>query len=271
MKIGTFLTSIVLLKKTFIMNIAISGLSGFIGSALGSFLGALGHLIINLDRNMINDEARLQSAISFSDVVINLAGSPLNKRWNRRNRAEIYDSRILTTRKIVDAINACSNKPKTFISVSATGIYSDLEINDELTATNKNDFLSHLCKDWESEASKVDSSVRLVIMRLGIVVGADGGLYQKIFDIPKKRIGIFYGDGCQIVSWIHLDDLIQIVNIIINKNDIRGIVNCVAPKPTNMYNFVKHVGECTKVLHAVRIPAYLLRLRSEERRVGKEC
>ena len=158
------------------MRIAISGASGFVGTYLSNYFGNKGYEILPLSRKMLTEEygGQLADVLSHSDIVINLAGASINGRWTASYKKELHDSRIITTRTLVNAINKLTNKPKIFISASAVGYYSSDRCYDENNAVLGSSFLSNLCCEWENEAKKIASDVRLAITRFGVVLAAKG-------------------------------------------------------------------------------------------------
>lgn len=211
------------------MNIAITGASGFIGSRLSQYLTQKGYSVTPINRDILYDKERLYSVIHSSEVVINLAGATISKRWTKEYKQEILNSRVNTTRAIVTAIN-CSPVTTTLISTSACGIYADTGINDEYKNNYANTFLAQVCKAWEYEALQVNNNIRLVITRFGIVLAQDGGMMQKLNKYAKLGLGIIVGNGNQSLSWIYREDLISIMDYIINNIEMRGVYNLSAPK-----------------------------------------
>ncbi len=197
------------------------------------------------------------------DIVINLAGASIGrKRWTKKYKKLIYDSRIDTTRKIIHAIGLNDAKPELFISSSATGIYGSRE-KEELNEKSSpgDDFLSKLCTDWEREALKAEKSgIRTVLLRSGIVLSNKGGALDK-FIIPFKCfIGGHLGTGKQWISWIHIDDLISAINFIIMNQQISGVVNCTTKNPVTNKEFSKVLGDTLSRPSLFFIPARILRI-----------
>ena len=160
------------------MNIAMTGATGYIGKHLSNYLTEKGgHRIIPLGRSMFREgmSGYLIQTLTHCDVVINLAGAPINKRWTPEYKQELFNSRIVVTNRIIRALNAVKTKPKLMISASAVGYYpSEAEV-DEYTRTRGEGFLSDLCYAWEKEAKHCPEPTRLVITRFGVVLSPDGG------------------------------------------------------------------------------------------------
>ena len=159
------------------MNIAMTGATGYIGKHLSSYLTEKGgHRVIPLGRSMFREgmSGLLIQTLAHCDVVINLAGAPINKRWTPEYKQELFNSRIVVTHRIVRALNAVKTKPKLMISASAVGYYPPEVEADEYTRTRGEGFLSDLCYAWEKEAKRCPEPTRLVITRFGVVLSPDG-------------------------------------------------------------------------------------------------
>lgn len=239
------------------MKILISGASGFIGRNLKNFLMHEGFSVDILDRSELHMP---NEKIEWADVVVNLAGAPIIKRWTKSYKEKIYDSRILTTKLLIDAVRNANNKPKVFISTSAVGIYSSQGIHDESSNHYNNSFLGKVCKDWEEEALKAYHEVRVVIFRLGIVLGKNGGAFPKMVKPFKLGFGGNLGSGEQSFSWIHLHDLLQAYKTAITKEQFKGIYNLTAPQTVANKDFT---GMLSSVLHKpsfFNVPSFILKL-----------
>ncbi len=226
----------------------ITGATGFIGKRLVDELLQDGHQIFALTRkkNLKSKNKNLQYISDFVDlefdfdIIINLAGAPISVNWNAKNRQEIYDSRINITKKIVEKILATKTPPKLFISGSAIGFYGTSEttiFSENSSPTTQNLFSQKLCKDWEFQAQKVGDSTRLVLLRTSVVIGQGGGIIKKLTPPFKMGLGGNIGDGKQIMSWIHLDDAIGIIELIINNSTIKGAINLSSPNSCSNAEF----------------------------------
>lgn len=201
--------------------------------------------------------------IDGKDAVIHLAGANLStKRWNNQYKKIIYNSRVESTRNIVSAIKSCKIKPKTFITVSAVGIYGDR--GDELLSEDSeygNDFLANLCNDWEKEAKEIElPGVRRVSLRLGLVLSNDGGVLKKLLLPFKLFIGGTLGNGNQWFPWIHIQDVVDIIEYALANDSLAGAINCAAPGIVRMKEFSKTLG---KIIHRpsyIHIPRFILRM-----------
>lgn len=216
------------------MKIAICGMSGFLGGALFEmFTDEECEVIPIVRKDLYGDYiSTLAEKLSGVDVVINLAGATINHSWSSGYKEEILESRTVTTQKIVDVINHMVNKPKVFVSASAVGYYSSVVGYNDEQGVLGDSFLSYVCDNWERVARRADSSVRTVIMRMGVVVSASGGAYAPILNVARKYHSVVkIGSGSEVVSWIELTDLLRLYKFVIDNKEISGVVNCVAPMP----------------------------------------
>ncbi|HBE16185.1 MAG TPA: TIGR01777 family protein [Cyanobacteria bacterium UBA11149] len=246
------------------MKVAITGATGFVGSRLVKRLLSQNHQPLILTRNPTG-AARMfpkleivaytptvsgswQNAIAGCDAVVNLAGVPIAEhRWSPQRKEEIFNSRQLVTQKIVEAIAQANPKPAVLINTSAIGYYgtSETATFDE-NSPSGNDFLAQVCQAWEGEAMKVkDPGVRLVILRFGIVLG-NGGALAKMLPPFQMFAGGPIGTGKQWFSWIHIDDLVNLIITALTQSQIEGVLNATAPNPVRMSEFCHTLGE---VLH----------------------
>lgn len=231
------------------MEIALTGASGFVGTALQK---CFEHVVI-IGRN--DDEETILNKLQDVDVVINLAGAPIIQRWTDPYKKVLAESRIDTTRRLVNAIN--KSDVSYFVSTSAIGVYPDDVVCDESCKTLSDDFLGQLSKAWEEEALKCQKPT--AILRFGVVLGEGGGALAQMLTPFKLGVGGMIGNGKMITSWIHLDDLVRIYDFVIDKK-LSGLFNAVAPNPVTNYVFTKALG---KVLHrptVLPIPELALRL-----------
>lgn len=244
------------------MIIAVTGASGFVGKALTNVLEQAGHTIMAVPRKLLADDSvkELSDFIRNADAVINLAGEPIVGRWNKEKRENIYNSRIISTRNLVTAINSLEKKPEVLISTSASGFYKTDIVADEESENDEASFLGVVCRDWEAEAHKVNHEVRLVVTRFSIILGKSGGMYPKIADVMKKGIKVRFGSGDQILSWIHIDDLANLFVLLLSGKTEAGVYNCVAPDPVMMDKFIDEIGKYIHTKFTVRIPELILKI-----------
>lgn len=236
-------------------KILIAGASGTIGHHLMPYLQALGHMVSAYNRK------EPQSLEGF-DVVINLAGVPLFPgRWTSRKKEEIFSSRIQTTKQLVDAMKLCHRPPQLFISASAVGYYGncyDVTVTED-TPCGKG-FLADVCASWEDEALQATScGVRVIRLRLGTVLTADGGALAKLIPLFKLGLGAVLGSGKQWMSWITIRDLLSLFRFCL-ETQISGPINAVSPFPVTNKEFTNALaGKLHRSVY-FRAPAWLLRL-----------
>jgi uncharacterized protein len=243
------------------MKIAIAGATGFVGSRLVEQLLAQGHEVVIFTRSPQQVSSRFskaqvvgyeplksgewQTAISGCDAVVNLAGEPIaEKRWTPAQKRTILDSRQLGTQKIVAAIAAASVKPTVLINASAIGYYGTSEtskFNEDSPAGQ--DFLAEVCTAWETAAQAVTATgTRLVILRLGIVLGENGGALGKMLAPFSAFVGGPIGSGKQWFSWVHRDDVVKLIITAITDSQMQGVYNATAPNPVTMADFSQTLG-----------------------------
>ncbi|HHD79225.1 MAG TPA: TIGR01777 family protein [Epsilonproteobacteria bacterium] len=230
-------------------KIAIAGASGFVGGALQKSLND----VVILHRNDSVD--MLITKLQDVDVVINLAGAPIVKRWSENYKKVLHTSRIETTQKLVLAIN--KSNVSYFISTSAIGIYPSHTKCDEMCNAHTDDFLAKLCEDWEEAACMCTKPT--AILRLGVVLGKEGGALSKMLLPFKLGLGGNIGDGKMMTSWITIDDLVGIYYFLIDKR-IVGIFNAVSPHPVSNATFTKALGQALHRPTLLPLPKSILKL-----------
>lgn len=251
------------------MRILIAGASGFVGTALVPFLQTRGYTVHRLERHgrgelswdPENGKINLP-ALEDYDAVINLAGSPIFGRWNASVKQKIFNSRIESTRLLVNSFLKLKNPPKTFINASAIGFYGSR--GDAILTENSSPgtgFLADVCQAWENEAEKaMAAGCRVVTPRLGIVLAPNGGALKQMLTPFKMGFGGKIGSGAQWMSWIALEDLLEVFFFCLTTPSLQGAVNAVAPGPVTNAEFTKELG---KVLHRptfLPLPAFVARL-----------
>jgi len=244
------------------MIAAISGAGGFIGQTLTRKLRVKGGAIriIDRERQCLSENIFSKEMIEGSDVIINLAGAPISKRWTRGYKNEILESRINTTKKIAAGIRTATLKPTIFISASATGIYASTGEHTESTGTFGNSFLTEVCRQWEEAALACNDLTRVVILRLGVVLGSGGGMLGGVEGLFRFGLGGKLGNGRQSFSFIHINDLVDAILFTIENSSIHGIVNAVSPFPTTNADFTDKMGKVMKQPAWISVPAFALKL-----------
>jgi len=231
------------------MKVALTGASGFVGTALQNHFKES----VVIDRN--DDIPVIVNKLKEVDVVINLAGAPIIKRWSDPYKKILMQSRIESTERLVKAINQ-SNITQ-FISTSAIGIYPDNKKCDESCNEVADDFLGHLAHKWEEEALLCEKPT--TILRFGVILGKEGGALAQMLTPFKWGVGGIIGNGKMMTSWIAMEDLVRIYQFIIDRQ-LTGVFNAVSPNPVTNYVLTKTLG---KVLHRptiLPIPEFALRI-----------
>jgi uncharacterized protein (TIGR01777 family) len=185
------------------------------------------------------------NALEGRDVVVHLAGEDVGQRWTKSVRQEILDSREQGTRNLVAGIEATSRRPGVLVSASASGFYGPhgAEPVDE-TAPVGDDFLAHVCAVWEREAEVAAAAgLRVVTLRTGIVLSADAGALSKMLPPFKAGVGGPVAGGKQYMPWIHVDDVVGLYLMAIDREDVSGPVNVSAPRPVTNTEFSKALGK----------------------------
>jgi len=240
------------------MKIAITGGTGFIGSKIVSFFKQQAHEIIFISRmDIMAGDGHLKKMLEEVEILINLAGAPILKRWTKTNKQIIYDSRIITTKKILNALN--TDKTKLIISASAIGIYSSNGKHTEAEYKYADDFLAKVCSNWEQGALVLSDKIRTVIFRFGVVLG-DGGALKKMIPLFKSGLGGRIGNGRQAYSWVHIEDVIKALTFVIENKNCNGIYNMTAPNPTTNKEFTNVLAGLLKRSAIFSIPGFLLKL-----------
>ena len=258
------------------MKIFITGGSGFVGTNLSFYMLEKGHSVIAVGTSPAHKVIRhdnfhyisadtttkgtWQDALKHVDAVINLAGKNILKRWSNNYKNQIYNSRILTTRNLVEALP--EKKEIILCSTSAAGYYGDRadEILKE-SALPGYDFLAKVCMDWEKEAFQAESKgIRVAVMRFGVVLGKNGGALAKMVPAFKFFAGGPLGSGLQWFTWIHMDDLIASIIFILENPDVKGPLNFCSPNPLRNRDFAKTLGNVLNRPSFMKAPSGIIRL-----------
>jgi uncharacterized protein len=198
--------------------------------------------------------------LAGADAVVHLAGEPVSQRWTKEAREKIRASRVDGTRKLVDAMR--ENPPRVLVSASAVGYYGSR--GDELlteSSSPANDFLGGVCRQWESEARKAEEfGVRVVCLRNGVVLGNGGGALEKMTPPFKLGLGGKIGDGKQWMAWIHLDDVVGLIEFAISSSELRGAVNATAPNPVTNREFTRELAAAVHRPAILPVPKFALHL-----------
>jgi uncharacterized protein (TIGR01777 family) len=258
------------------MKILITGGSGFVGSNLARFLLDQGQQVKAVGRSEpphrfdpenyqfiaadTTQKGPWQEELADADAVVNLTGASIFKRWTEKYKKQIYDSRILTTRNIVEALPTDANP--ILCSASGAGYYGSRG-DDVLTEDERagSDFLARVSIDWEKEAlGAAAKGARVAIMRFGVVLGKNGGAMAKLIPAYKMFVGGPLGDGKQWFPWLHLDDLLAALVYVLEHAQISGPLNFCAPKPVRNRELAQALGEVLKRPAFLPAPAFMIRL-----------
>jgi uncharacterized protein (TIGR01777 family) len=258
------------------MKIFITGGTGFIGSHLSASLLKKGHFVFAVGgheagktssnpnlKYIFADTTKKgpwQDELEDVDAVINLAGRSVFNRWDEKYKKSIYESRILTTRNLVEALP--SGREITLCSTSAAGYYGDRG-EDILTESEPSgsDFLAEVCRDWEGEAFKAkDKGARVAAMRFGVVLGRDGGALEKMIPPIRFFVGGPVGNGRQWFPWIHIEDLISAIIFVLENKAVKGPLNFTAPKTTRNIELVKTIAGILHRPAFMPAPSFMIRL-----------
>lgn len=264
------------------MKLVVTGATGFIGSALCSRLLQRGHNLTLLTRHTPPDASTpaktwrhwtpgtpgdWEASLDGADGVINLVGEPIAaRRWTEGQKRRIRSSRIEATQSIVDGIAKAQRKPLFLLNGSAVGYYGPHgdEIVTEETAPGT-DFLSSVCLAWEEEAKKAEPiGLRVLRLRTGIVLAPGGGALAKMVPPFKLFVGGPLGSGAQWMSWIHLEDEIDLILHLIENPQTAGPVNATAPNPVKMKDFCQTLGKVMGRPSWAPVPDFALRLKFGE-------
>lgn len=204
----------------------------------------------------------LQQALATADGVVNLAGEPIaEQRWTPAHLQLLHDSRIATTRHLTAAMAALATPPSVLVNASAVGFYGTSEqASFAESSAAGTDVLGSLCREWEAAAAGRPQATRLVVVRIGIVLAADGGALGKMLPVFRAGFGGPIGSGRQWMSWIHRTDLCALIQTALTDSSWDGVVNGVAPQPVSMASFASTLGRCLGRPSLLPVPGPVLHL-----------
>jgi uncharacterized protein len=255
----------------------VAGATGFIGKPLVEMLLARGHSVHYLGRKRstaMDSRAAFHpwpepqkmlpplDSVPRCNVVVNLAGESIGQIWTAAIKKEIENSRTLTTRNLVEALSGLRHKPGVLVNASGIGYYGERgdEILTEESAPGS-DFLARVCTEWEHEAERAnESGLRVVRIRIGVVLSAEGGALHKM--LPPFRLGLGgrLGDGRQWVSWIHRDDLLGLICWAAENDAVSGPVNGTAPEPVTNRQFTRVLARALHRPAILPAPRFALKI-----------
>jgi len=254
------------------MRTLITGASGLVGSALVESLHAKGYSLRCLQRNKKPGIGRIWKTDELLsdaeeaapvDAVIHLAGENIaDGRWSASKKRRIMDSRVEGTRELVGFLATLDEPPSTFICASAVGFYGSR--GSEVLTEKKSGgsgFLAEVCRKWEAEAKKAESfGARVVHLRFGMILSPNGGALAKMLPPFKAGLGGPLGNGRQYMSWISIRDLVEIADLALNDETLRGPVNVVSPEPVTNKEFTRCLAEVLNRPAILPAPSFALRL-----------
>tara|TARA_B100001079_G_C16373557_1_gene498609 strand:+ start:530 stop:1372 length:843 start_codon:yes stop_codon:yes gene_type:complete len=240
------------------MKILILGGTGLVGRALVGFLSKENE-IKAFGRGIYQNGQLLQDSVEWSDVLIQLSGATISKRWTSKYKQEIWDSRIKTNQQLATIFSNIKNKPKV-IFASAVGFYPESNCDNPFNEShmeNGSDYLSLLAKEWESEAYNLSDDV--LIFRFGVVLSLDGGALKEMLPMYKLGLGGPIGTGEQCFTWIHIKDLVRAINYSI-VNNLKGVYNLNSPGLVSQNKFGKALSNAINRPFLFRTFEWQLRL-----------
>lgn len=257
------------------MNYLITGATGFIGSRVVDRLLASGHSVNYLGRKR---STRLDGRAAFHpwdgvseppldsvprlDVVIHLAGEPVAQRWTSEVKKRIFESRATATRHLVSGLSRLRNKPAVLVSASAIGYYGNRgsEVLTEQSSAG-NGFLAEVCVAWEQEAFRArEAGLRVAVARIATVLGRNGGALEKMLPPFRAGLGGKFGNGQQWMSWVHVDDLVDLLLFAANTADVSGPLNASSPEPVSNQVFTRELAQALHRPALIPVPEFVLRI-----------
>lgn len=256
------------------MHILIAGSSGFLGSSIIQFLIAKGHRVTRLvrSRSQMTEDSILwhpetkkinKSELEGFDVIINLAGDNIaSGRWSKAKKEKIYKSRVETTAFLTNNLAQLENPPALLINASAVGFYGNC-VNQPANEEHPpgQDFLAQVCRDWEKATLHAEKKgIRVVNLRLGVVLSTKGGIVAKMLIPFKLSLGGKLGSGKQILSWISLEDLFNVIHHVMNHAELAGPINAVTPNAVTNLEFTEALGNTLKRPTFFHVPTFVIKL-----------
>lgn len=256
------------------MRILVTGGTGFIGKRLVADLQSAGHeitvlvrdyaqarLALDADPELIRSLDEIPTHAMF-DRVINLAGAGIaSKRWTAARKKLLLESRLNTTKALVQLFQRLKQVPEQLVSASAVGFYGSRG-SEPLTETSgaRDEFTHELCKRWEGEASKAESlGVKVCILRLGVVLGPGGGMLGRLVPVFRFGLGGRIGDGQQHLSWVHLDDVVAVMMWVMQQR-CSGVFNVTAPQATTNQQFTRELAGALSRPALLPMPAPMVQI-----------
>lgn len=254
------------------MKIAVTGGSGFIGKRLIAHLQQQGHEVINISRSAsavvphtrtVTWEQLQTDRAEFNDLdaIVNLAGESINQRWTAEAKERIVQSRLKAAAQVAQLVDRMKNKPKVVVNASGMSVYgtSETETFDEQSPCQAVDFLSNVVEQWEHAADQIQGT-RIVKVRVGLVLDGKEGAFPKMALPYKLGVGGPIGRGKQWLSWIHVDDMIRLIDFCIQNDTISGPVNATAPNPVTNKEFGRALAKAMHRPNLFPLPAFIMKI-----------
>ena len=241
-------------------TIGITGGTGFVGSHLTALLLAKGYKVVIFTRNPGKKKTHTHieysywepaqnrcdhTALKQLDAVVHLSGTPVSKRWTKQVKRDIVSSRVHDTKFLVTNLKREAPQCKTFIAASGIGFYGADAGKAPFTEGDApaNDFLGTTCVQWEQESLAAAEAMRTVIFRFGLVMGKESGAFPSFAKPLSFGVMPILGTGHQVISWIHIDDLVNLLFNSITNHEMNGIYNAVAPNPVSQKDLMKTIAQ----------------------------
>ncbi|MCD1259018.1 TIGR01777 family protein [Paenibacillus athensensis] len=253
------------------MLIAITGGTGFIGGHLADFWRAAGHRVVIVSRHpgraqesdvltwaQLHEQPELLDGV---EAIVNLAGSSINKRWTAEAKRVILESRLDAARRVAELVERLAVKPRVVLNASGMSIYgtSETQSFDETSPPRITDFLASVVEEWERAADRIPVD-RLVKIRVGLVLDGREGAFPKMALPYKLGVGGRVGSGRQWLSWIHIADMVRLIDFCLQHDDMAGAVNATAPHPVTNAAFGAALAKAMRRPNLFPVPAWVMRL-----------
>jgi uncharacterized protein (TIGR01777 family) len=256
-------------------KIVLAGGSGYIGSVLADFLSNEFDEVVIFSRSSGKLKNKIRVVVwdaknsgewvkelEDAEALINLTGKNVNCRYNTKNKKEILDSRLDATNALGLAISKLKNPPRTWIQIASATIYRHAEDHamDEIAGEIGEGFSVAVCKKWEETFWKQNLSVtRKVLLRTSIVLGNRGGVFPRLLNLVRFGIGGHQGNGKQMISWIHDEDLVRLIGWVISNPEIKGIFNATSPQPVSNQMLMKSLRKTHNIPFGLSSPIWILK------------